>query len=573
MPSYWGRREALGIAGALILTGLLLTLDVTVGEWRNHGDFTPFSMEDEVSNLVSNQTNMYATGPMKFLRTGYLGSEGDIYELRHARSGMPILHSVLLGSMAWVLGSLERAFIVGHAVFPGLIWILYYVIGKRWTGDGVVAAAVAWACTLVPFNARTLFLLSRLSWNSPLQVTRIAHPAVTFMALLVALSLLDWSVRAERPLYQAALAGLVSGTVFYAYYFYFVGFFLAAGLWLALALIHRRREVLALIAHLSGAVLTGIPYLWNLLRASRDHEQQEVMARVGRFWHGVTVPELCWFALSLALFWIVYWKFGPAILDSRWSIVVPVAAVVVAGWGACNLQFVTGYDARHLEHFGNRLIQPMTFVLLIALVIAGMCRWLSRYQMRRLALAFSLIVLLLAGYQHAQAGWSTAQYLRRSDPRMDALLWIRAHLPVDAVIGSSDDRLFVMISAITGNWSFLGKSDRTLASTQEITERFVTLSRVEGQDWPQIESHFRQNNITSGSKNEDASTSYNLYTRKNLDPRNLEVARRFWDHLDLRRELATRRLDFLIVPREASPLLAGSVVYENQIWKVVRLDR
>src|SRR5580700_5281789 len=86
----------------LLLVGILVNLVLFplnhfVGIAVNHGDYTPFSVDPRVSDLVYDETQLYLPGPSRFFHSGKIQAEVDVAELRDIPNGYPILHSLLLG--------------------------------------------------------------------------------------------------------------------------------------------------------------------------------------------------------------------------------------------------------------------------------------------------------------------------------------------------------------------------------------------------------------------------------------------------------------------------------------------
>src|SRR5450432_2938233 len=115
------------IVAHLLGVGLLCSAPHWASWLANRGDYTPFSASPRVSELVLDEGHYYATGPRRFMDTGSLAPELDVYELRHLRSGVAVAHSVLIGGAGRLLGSLEVAWALCDAVFPVLLWLLIYV--------------------------------------------------------------------------------------------------------------------------------------------------------------------------------------------------------------------------------------------------------------------------------------------------------------------------------------------------------------------------------------------------------------------------------------------------------------
>src|SRR5437867_13300964 len=61
---------------------IIFSLNHLAGWSVNHGDYTPFSVVPQVSAVVYDETQAYVPGPSRFVHTGQLQSELDVFELR-----------------------------------------------------------------------------------------------------------------------------------------------------------------------------------------------------------------------------------------------------------------------------------------------------------------------------------------------------------------------------------------------------------------------------------------------------------------------------------------------------------
>jgi hypothetical protein len=69
--------------------------------------FRPFSVAYPVSANTYDETQLYAPGARRFFETNSVKTEVDIFELRDAVGAYPVAHSIIIGSMAKLVGSLE----------------------------------------------------------------------------------------------------------------------------------------------------------------------------------------------------------------------------------------------------------------------------------------------------------------------------------------------------------------------------------------------------------------------------------------------------------------------------------
>jgi hypothetical protein len=255
-----------------------------------------------------------------------------------------------------------------------------------------------------------------------------------------------------------------------------------------------------------------------------------------------------------------------------WLLLSIMAALLFGGLVGLNFHVITGFDAQH-THFYNRLLQPLGCFFAPLAVLAWLDErdWRSLLRATAVAIGAASVLLLCLGlYRQARVGIDTAVHHRASDSRMATLLWIREHLPPQTVIGSSDDRLFLLIPAVTGNWTFVPMGLRSMAPTREILLRYLLLSALEGKQWHEIRDTLTRKRLgdTFGSV-----IVQPMIGAVQLSPRALAMVESMWNHGKLDRELAARKLDFLIVeaerPLETMRLRNPKTIFVNHDWRVL----
>ena len=555
----------------LLLIGIAINLVVfslnhIVGVAVNHGDYTPFAVVPQVSDLVYDETQLYAPGPSRFLRTGQVQAELDVFELRGIPNSYPVLHSILLGLIAKATGSLESGWMLSHAIMPSLIWAVLFWNACRIVQSGSLAMAIAWVVCFISFSPRNFLLLAPERFIQPLELSRMPQPALAFLFLILAIWLLSRAL-ARPALLRLVAAGITAGTLFYLYYFYWIAFFVGAGsLLLVAAIIKRWDYAKALASVLVLGCLTGIPFLFWTFEAMHSGHQRDLMARVGIF---TRRPDLIGLVLALALL-VTLWLYCKlqirAQSDEQPLFLAVLLAVATGAAIGLNFQLLTGFDAQH-GHFYNRALQPLLAYLFLLILF----RSVRRPPVAATA-AVIAILIAVAAVRQIQVGRNTAAYHCKTSPDMDVLFWVRSHLPPDAVIGSDDSKLILLIPPIAGTWTFVPLGDRSMASNAEILTRYLLLCRLEGRTWEQAEAQLRS---TLDSRSHRSSMGYTLVMQQNILPETIEIARVIWNSLDLSGDFKDRKLDYLITKRAddlSTPNETFDTVYQNATWRVVRVS-
>src|SRR5262245_591734 len=117
---------AISVAGFAII-GFLFALANIVNYSQLGNRFTPFSVAYRVSALTYDETELYVAVARRFFEKNSVRPEVDVFELRDTVGVYAgAAHSIVLGSMAKLVGSLEISWIIGRALFPASIWLLFF---------------------------------------------------------------------------------------------------------------------------------------------------------------------------------------------------------------------------------------------------------------------------------------------------------------------------------------------------------------------------------------------------------------------------------------------------------------
>jgi hypothetical protein len=541
------------------------------------GDYTPFSAGDSVSSVVWDESQHYAPGPRRFMQTGRLPSEMDVVELENKLNAYTMLHSVVIGGIGYLLGSLEAAWILLDSILPAGLWLLLYWILGHYTPSTLVRSAGTWITMLVPFGPRNAMLLSDHAWIQPLELTRMPHPALSYLLLLGAAALTARAA-AAGGWRRILLAGVTSGLLFYTYYFYWLAGFMALAIWFAAALLMRSRASPRVFAVATVGTVVGAAYIALVLRAMAQGSPHDLMARVGVFHREISVSAVFVLAattiLLLGLVRRTRVAASSGAIDMPVMLATSVTALVVAAALGRNFHLLSGYDPQH-AHFWNRLIQP-AMALLLFMAFARLAQRATGHRgtlVHGALLVFTLLCVGMGVCRQVSVGLKTNEDHRSSTERMVVLRWLRDHVPQDRVVGCLDARVTTLIPTVCGHWNFVPIGARSMATDHEILVRYLLAAHWEGEDPQQV-----RDDLTAPPPDSDRRWSgavYRHWLTRWLRPELAGELDELMEQLDLPREMRDRRLDFIVLPphrslERISDLFPGShVVHDNHGWRVI----
>ena len=466
----------------------------------------------------------------------------------------PVAHSIIIGSMAKLVGSLEASWIIAHAVFPATIWLLFFFCARMLQLPVASALMLATATCLVSFGPRNFLLLGETALIQPLELSRMPHPGLSFALWLLAIMAVSRAV-ASGNIIAGVGAGILVGVNFYSYYFYFVAIGLGLSTWLAAAATLRRwNEVKALCVIGLAAVVTGLPFLVMVAVALQSQGQENLLERMGYFSRDVSPTDL---SLALISTGAVIWLYSRGRLQ---PLTMALAFALAGGALGLIVHLLTGYDAEHGRHFINRCVQPLLFFLLGMAFLRRLTRiphwpWLC-------ALA-TLVLVSFAAYRQVSVAGTVAESHDRTQNSVQLVETLRERIAAGSVVGSTDSQVLTLLPAISTLWTFVPVGARSQASNDDILRRFLLLRKLEGAILSDIHAEF---DLTYPSKEGVRSLSYVLFVGRLSGTQLHARIDQIWPDLDLAKDLSMRRLNVLVTSGTPPPLP------QSTGWQLVKAD-
>src|SRR5262249_22826747 len=208
----------------ILILLFLCSLSHLAGFFSNSFQYTPFSVGEKISPQTFDESNIYAPVAARFMKSGLLMGDLDVYERSRQGHTFPPFPALVIGSFGYLFGSIEAAWMSFKVLCPILIWLLIYLAMSRVSSNVWLRSLIAWAVVLISFGPRNALLIGAYAMYQPLDVTRLPQPAMSFVVLLLAIHLSAWALE-TRSLLALGFAGVVGSVLFYTYYYYWICFF------------------------------------------------------------------------------------------------------------------------------------------------------------------------------------------------------------------------------------------------------------------------------------------------------------------------------------------------------------
>src|SRR5579872_3915353 len=217
----------------LILTFLIIIVSLIYGLpnlllYNRYGsNFTPFTLNG--SPIARDETFAYAPEVNFILKNKSLLKE--IYVEEYKNSPTPFMGesapAAVLAILAFVTGSLEKAFVISDFVFPPIIFTLFFIIAKKFIKNYYFSLSAAFVSTIsrdfiavIPYPAEIIkYLTVQENQNYLLYLNRATNPQVSLLFFLAPLLAVFALVKNPNNLKNILALGIFFGLIFYSYVF------------------------------------------------------------------------------------------------------------------------------------------------------------------------------------------------------------------------------------------------------------------------------------------------------------------------------------------------------------------
>lgn len=311
--------------------------------------------------LVINEDEALFTGPKAHAAEmgEIIVGDFNVAEYKNTRIYvLPFLSPLIMGNIARLTGSIERAFIIGDFLFPPIIFLLFYALMFLLAGRRLLALTGATLFIFIPqlllavppaipyLQATVLTLIAK---GSSLYFSRVEDPQLTIPLYLAALIFFLLIFKGRKEKWITAAAGICYGLLFYSYFYYwmYVSMALAIGAALAWRLLPAVRA--RLIGAMALGLLISVPHWINASLIAGLPQYPDLFRRlgpeIGRVPNLEAIPVFAYF-LHAALMGASYFFFRAADRNTALFLVSFLAPI----YAAYNIQLVTGFNV-HPDHW------------------------------------------------------------------------------------------------------------------------------------------------------------------------------------------------------------------------------
>ncbi|MEK7516097.1 MAG: glycosyltransferase family 2 protein [Patescibacteria group bacterium] len=499
-------KHRLSVLLALSVGAIYFLPNILIPAWQapaGFGEYHPLSLEAPTLDEVA----AYG-GRLREVMDGHF-ADGDAYlaeyKNRPTMWGSDFM-AVMLGTVPFLAHIQDPTliYVFGDFVFPAAALLLAYWLFFSLTKHRLWSALSGLLLIAFPnLSAYRAFIppsfYKHLSFERFLGVfervfdpsfSRLFVPGFSFLFFVFFLFAVfrALSEGSKRWLLAAAAA---FGALFYVYFYYWAFAVVFLALLIPLLFFVERSKVRRAIAMFVGGFALSIPYWIKVWTLRQNPLYEELSRRVGleishAFRAGSWEMYLAAAAL-IALAWLLAKKRDAMVHAAVLTALLASIAVVL------NIQVVTGFNIQP-DHWGSRV---NAYVLMLALmtVLFWCAEWLhgrisashreagSRMRDRRagwerrtrVAIVGALLFYIgIAVIFQARSAMMSANDYRIPSDTLTAFRWVNQNIPKDSVFLSSSSKTTFYLPFFTHGNVFVPPACYTLASHEEIADRFLT---------------------------------------------------------------------------------------------------
>lgn len=356
----------------------------------------------------------------------------------------------LMAMLAKVSGGIDKAFILADFIFPTLTFLVLTYLLNLWLKNRLLALT-ATLLVLTFYHYLTYFpylpsiiklMIQYWKEGSYSTLIRSFHPQIS-LGLFFTFAAFLW--KKSSWWLTALLLALLTYTHFY--------YWTVALIWLLIKLQKKAIKILIVFG-----VLT-IPYWFYLINFLANKNNQDLLNR-NYFYLPITLNQGLLLIFGFVLAWLVQVK------TWRWFWLSFYGAITTLITISMLTKF--GYDDP-IGHWFLRVVNPLTAILMI----------ISLFNKLKLKPALLILIcLLVLGFQfrlHWQYFKENAEAFSLESEKKQAFDWLDQSTPKNSTVITASLKDNLYLSVYTHNQVYLPQAQLSLASTEELTTRFLQI--------------------------------------------------------------------------------------------------
>jgi len=444
--------------------------------WKELGrNYTTLLLDGQGTTQTSfEETYAYASLANRFKFSQPINDVGT-FEYRNSASPLisELMPAAIVGTIAKFV-DVPAAVILVKIIFPVLLVMVWYAIGIK-IGLLPANSQVASLATvflpqlyvLIPYFRSLTYLT-----DPQLEFQRIFHPLISGLMMAAAILLIIMGLNYLSNTRLKILTGISFGLLFYTYIFSWALAIGAMGLLLISFMVEKDwKKFKWLLTVLGLGLLVAFPYFINAWLFHKSVLSPDFWAK------SVYLEKQNYLFVMLRCLALIT---GMILINRQWYFSAPRRLLIFLLFSATALpvisQIILGVNLE-ADHWIIRFFYPVSTYLMIGTAGELILKYFSRVSKIFVGLTLALVLIRILSWEFTELKKPIGDF-QLSPARRELYAWMDKNIKQESVLGSLSFVEEIYLTAYTPYYPNISQTFRTLATTDEILNRYLYLTQI-----------------------------------------------------------------------------------------------
>lgn len=401
----------------------------------------------------------------------------DVGTFEYRNSASPLISELapaaIVGTIAKFV-DVSAAIILVKIIFPVLLMTAWYLIGIKIGFIPANSRTASLAAVFLPqlFVLIPYFRSITYLTDSQLEFQRIFHPLISGLAVAVAILLIIAGLNYLSNARLKILAGISIGLLFYTYIFAWTLALSAIGLLLISLMIEKDwKKFKWLLTVLGVGLLVSFPYFINTWLFNESVLSPDFWAK------SVYLEKQNYFFIVVRCLAIIT---AMVAFNRQWYFSAQRRLLIFLLFSAAALpvisQIVLGVNLE-ADHWIIRFFYPISTFLMIGTAGELILKYFPRVSKLFVGLILSLVLIRILSWEVTELK-NPVDDFQLPPARRELYIWMDKNIKPESIFGSLSFVEEIYLTAYTPYYPYTSQTFRTLATTDEILNRYVYLTQI-----------------------------------------------------------------------------------------------
>ena len=444
--------------------------------WKELGrNYTTLLLDGQGTTQTSfEETYAYASLANRFRFNQPINDVGT-FEYRNSASPLisELIPAVIVGTIAKLV-DVSEAVILVKIIFPVFLVMVWYAIGVEIGLLPVNSLAASLAAVFLPQLYVLIPYFRSLTYltDPQLEFQRIFHPLISGLMIAVTILLIISGLKYLSNARLKILAGISLGLLFYTYIFSWTLAIGAIGLLLISLMVEKDwKKFKWLLMVLGVGLLIAFPYLINAWVFHKSVLSPDFWAK------SVYLEKQNYFFIIARCLALIITM---VVINRQWYVSAQRRLLIFLLFSTIALpvisQIILGVNLE-ADHWIVRFFYPISTFLMIGTAGELILKYLPRFSKIFVGLTLALVLIRILSWEFTELKKPIGDF-QLSPARRELYAWMDKNIKQESVLGSLSFVEEIYLTAYTPYYPYISQTFRTLATTDEILNRYLYLTQI-----------------------------------------------------------------------------------------------